>query len=189
MKPSLWLIEDDPLWSELIQQRYKDKFDLQYFSSVDSAIEAFHSAPKKPRYILLDYHIGGKTGIAFLKAIRKHENPEKPPYVIMLSGQEDVQTAVDTFTYGAYDYVVKGEQVWERLKITFRNIARQEELEREIIELRIRFRRWQLLVGGILLLITIVFFSIYLRLCPDERLLKWDPLDMQHTPRCAPASS
>lgn len=187
MKPALWLVEDDPIWVELVQARYGEKFAIQHFDSVEAAIEAAKKG-LLPHYILLDYHVGATPGTALLKALRKHEDPDTPPYVIFLSGQEDVQTAADTFAYGAYDYVVKGEQVWERLKIAFRNIARQEKLAREVIELRIRIRRWQLVVGAVLLLALVIWLAVYVQLCPAMRVWKWDPLGLGQKPPCAPSS-
>lgn len=186
MKPTLWLVEDDPVWTELIQARYGDKYSIQHFSTVSAAIEAARSGAL-PKYILLDYHLPDKPGIELLKALRKHEASDTPPYVIMLSAQEDVQTAADTFTYGAYDYVVKGDHVWERLRIAFRNIARQEELRSQVVELRVRIRRSQIFAGVVVLLAFIVSLAVYVQVCPEKRLWKWDPLGIGQEPPCAPA--
>lgn len=186
MKPTLWLVEDDPVWTELVQARFGERYQVQTFSTVEAAIEAAQKGPL-PTYILLDYHVGSTPGTALLKALRKHESPDTPPYVIMLSGQEDVQTAADTFTYGAYDYVVKGEHVWERLKIAFRNIARQEALTKQVLELRLRIKYSQLLVLGIILLAALVSLWVYLQLCPEMRLWKWDPFGVGQQPPCLPS--
>ncbi|MEN3041644.1 MAG: response regulator [Bacteroidia bacterium] len=184
MKDSLWLVEDDPLWAELVSSRLGERFAIQHFTTVTDAIEAARTS-SLPKYILLDYHLPDKPGIELLKALKKHENPDTPPYVIMLSAQEDVQTAADTFTYGAYDYVVKGDHVWDRLRIAFRNISKQEALRAEVIELRVRIRRSQILVGAIVMLALLVSLAVYLQLCPKDRLWKWDPLGVGQKPSCA----
>ncbi len=185
MKPTLWIIEDDPIWAEVLQERLREKYTIRHFSSASEATTAIKTE-KLPKYILLDYHLGtDQTGISILKALRKHEDPDKPPYVIMLSAQEDVQTAADTFTYGAYDYVVKGDQVWDRLRIAFRNIERAEALARQVIELRIRLRRSQVLIMGILLLAVLIWLAVYVQLCPDQRLWGWDPFGIGTKPPCA----
>jgi DNA-binding NtrC family response regulator len=106
----------------------------------------------------------------------------------MLSAQEDVQTAADTFTYGAYDYVVKGDRVWDRLKIALRNIEQAEKLASEVFELRIRLRRAQILVGGIVALAMVISLAVYVQLCPEQRLWKWDPLGVGQKPPCASSS-
>lgn len=184
MKPSLWLVEDDPIWVELVQAQLGQKYAIEHFPSVEAAIEAAKRGPL-PKYILLDYHVGDTPGTKLLQHLRKAENPDEPPYVILLSGQEDVQTAADTFAYGAYDYVVKGPQVWERLRVSFRNIARQESLKEDIIELRIRLRRWQLIAGAVMLLALLVSLPIYLQLCPEDRLWQWDPFGVGQKPPCS----
>jgi len=189
VKSSLWLVEDDPVWVELVQARLGNKYEIRHLASVEEATQAIQQE-KLPKIILLDYHLGPQqTGLAILKALRKSENPDKPPYVIMLSAQEDVQTAADTFTYGAYDYVVKGERVWDRLKIALRNIEQTEKLAKEVIELRIRLRRTQLLVGGIVALAALIWLVVYIQLCPDQRLWKWDPLGLGQKPPCSFSSS
>ena len=188
VKPLLWIIEDDPVWAELIQARLENKYEIHHLASVEEATEALQQR-KPPKIILLDYHLGPQqTGLSILKALRKSENPDKPPYVIMLSAQEDIQTAADTFTYGAYDYVVKGDRVWDRLKIALRNIEHAEKLSREIIELRIRLRRSQIFVMGIIALAVIIWMAVYVQLCPDQRLWKWDPLGIGQKPPCTYSS-
>ncbi|MCX8113023.1 MAG: response regulator [Bacteroidia bacterium] len=185
MKPTLWLVEDDPVWTELIQSKYSEKYAIQHFPTVSAAIEAMRSN-SLPKYILLDYHLPDKPGTELLKALRKHENPDLPPYVIMLSAQEDVQTAADTFTYGAYDYVVKGDRVWDRLRIAFRNIHQQEKLASQVIELRLKIKRSQLMAWSVVLLAFLISLMVYLQLCPEDRLWKWDPFGMGQKPSCAP---
>ncbi len=185
MKPPLWIVEDDSLWIELLQARLEDKYTIRAFNSADEVLKALQTE-KLPKVILLDYHLGAhQTGITVLKALRKADSPEKPPYVIMLSAQEDVQTAADTFTYGAYDYVVKGDRVWERLKIALRNIQQAEALAREVVELRIRLKRTQLFIMGIVALAAVVCLAVYVQLCPDQRIWKWDPLGLGQKPPCA----
>jgi DNA-binding NtrC family response regulator len=188
VKPTLWLIEDDPVWAELVQARLGNKYAIRHFPSADEATKAIQTE-KLPKIILLDYHLGAQqTGLTVLKALNKSESPDKPPYVIMLSAQEDVQTAADTFTYGAYDYVVKGDRVWDRLKIALRNIEQAEKLASEVFELRIRLRRAQILVGGIVALAMIISLAVYVQLCPEQRLWKWDPLGVGQKPPCASSS-
>jgi len=188
VKPTLWLIEDDPVWAELVQARLGNKYAIRHFPSADEATKAIQTE-KLPKIILLDYHLGAQqTGLIVLKALHKSESPDKPPYVIMLSAQEDVQTAADTFTYGAYDYVVKGDRVWDRLKIALRNIEQAEKLASEVFELRIRLRRAQILVGGIVALAMVISLAVYVQLCPEQRLWKWDPLGVGQKPPCASSS-
>ncbi len=188
MKSTLWLVEDDPVWAELVQARLGNKYQIRHLSSAEEALRAIQTE-KLPKIILLDYHLGAQqTGVTILKALHKSDSPDKPPYIIMLSAQEDIQTAADTFTYGAYDYVVKGDRVWDRLKIALRNIEQAEKLSSEVIELRIRLRRAQLLVGGILALAAVIWLAVYVQLCPDQRLWKWDPLGVGQKPPCAYSS-
>ena len=51
--------------------------------------------------------------------------------VIIISGQEDVRTAVGLLRQGAYDYLVKDEETADRLWNTIGNVNQQLALRRE----------------------------------------------------------
>jgi polysaccharide export outer membrane protein len=36
-------------------------------------------------------------------------------FVVMLSGQESMKTAVDSLKYGAFDYIIKGDESFNRI--------------------------------------------------------------------------
>ena len=62
--------------------------------------------------LLLDYNLPGQTG---LEIMRSEPIPGRPR-VIMVTGQEDVATAVATMREGAFDYVPKGMDWAETLQ-------------------------------------------------------------------------
>src|SRR5690606_15525169 len=78
-----------------------------------------------PEIVVLDYHLSAqrpdaKNGVEILK-ILKDRMPETQ--VIMLSGQDRIDVAVDSMKYGAYDYVVKGETGFSRTENILNNIS------------------------------------------------------------------
>src|SRR4051812_2141296 len=62
--------------------------------------------------VILDYFLEGNNGNEILKSI-KTINPKTE--VIMLSSNEDIGVAIDSFRNGATDYVVKGEKAWKKI--------------------------------------------------------------------------
>lgn len=87
----------------------------------------------KPDIISLDYTLPDMSGTEVLRKI-KHYNPEVA--VIILSGQEDIGTAVQLLREGAYDYIVKDEDTKDRVLNALAHIKREKELRREVIQLK-----------------------------------------------------
>ncbi|MDB4107937.1 response regulator, partial [Bacteroidia bacterium] len=74
--------------------------------------------------ILLDYEMEGLNGFEVLRKIKRY-NPNT--YVIMMSSQDDVSNAVDTLKFGAFDYIIKGENDAAKLKSVLERIYKLEE--------------------------------------------------------------
>jgi two-component system OmpR family response regulator len=78
-----------------------------------------------PEIVILDYHLSAhnknaKNGVEILKKM-KDNFPQVQ--VIVLSGQDKIDVAVDTMKYGAYDYVVKGESAFSRIENVINNAS------------------------------------------------------------------
>lgn len=178
-KPLIFLVENDPAWVAVIESKIGSKYDKKDFPTGEEALENLNL---KPSIIVLDYHLDGQmTGLDTLKQFQKRYPEAK---VIMMSAQEDIQTAVDILNNGAYDYIVKGDSAVNRLKIVLRNIEREQELTGEVITLRLQVKRERLALYAVLALIAVISLVIYLRVCPDQRIIKMDPFGMQDTEDC-----
>ena len=87
----------------------------------------------KPNVIFLDYSLPDISGIEVLRKI-KESYSEIP--VVIVSGQEDVSTAVELLKEGAYDYIVKDNNAHERMWKACNNIRENQMLRHEIDRLR-----------------------------------------------------
>ena len=125
------LVEDD----ESLYNLYSTEFDLNGHSV------AWHKVgtgvidkikEEKPDAVLLDIMLPGVSGLEVLKKIR--ETDTQLP-VIMLSAQGDVETAVDSLRFGAYDYFPKPIDV-QRLEPTVKNAIKNYELLKELENLK-----------------------------------------------------
>jgi two-component system OmpR family response regulator len=75
--------------------------------------------------------------------------------VVMLSGQDKIEVAVNTMKFGAFDYIVKGESAFYRAEKAVFNIYRFKKLQGNADKYRnLTF----LLAGGIALLIILVMY-------------------------------
>lgn len=128
----IFIVEDDEFYANML------KYHLSL--NPDHAVEMYHSGKdilnnlhKKPDLITLDYHLPDTNGKELLKKI-KNQLPEV--IVLMVSGQDEIETAVSLLKEGAYDYIVKNEEVKNRLWNIIKNIKDNLSLKEEISTLR-----------------------------------------------------
>lgn len=111
-EPLIFIIEDDFVMNELIifelsEQGYNNV--APYFSG-ESALENLY---KIPDIVICDFFLMGKiNGEEILKQIKAF-NPDIQ--VIMLSGQEKMEVAINSLKFGAYDYIVKDDNAVSRI--------------------------------------------------------------------------
>jgi len=129
---NIFIVEDDPWYSELLAYHITLNPDnkVQRFHSGKELLAAMH---QRPDIVTLDYSLPDTDGASLLKKV-KQDYPET--YVIVVSGQEDIETAVGLLKEGAYDYIVKNEDAKDRIWNTIRNINEHRELREEVVQLR-----------------------------------------------------
>ncbi len=74
---------------------------VEVFTTVAALFEAL---PQLPQVIFLDYNMDNLNGIEVLKKIRR-QDPNI--LVVFISGQEDIEVAVNALKFGALDYLTK----------------------------------------------------------------------------------
>ncbi len=124
----IFIVEDDDFYGELLKRHLALNPDneVHLYKSGKEVLANLH---KKPDLISLDYSLPDMSGMEVLKRI-KNVNPEVP--VIIVSGQEDVNTAVELLRVGAYDYFVKDDhtrtRIWNATLKVRENLHLREEL-------------------------------------------------------------
>jgi two-component system, OmpR family, response regulator len=128
-KRSIFLVDDEPIQNEMLKDYLSERFlyDVRVFGSGE---EALKEMGEEPAIVVLDYHLASRkpdarNGVEILKSI-KENHPDTE--VIMLSGQDKIDVAVDSLKYGAYDYVVKGETAFTRMENVITNISEMHKI-------------------------------------------------------------
>ena len=123
-KRYLFLVDDEPIQNEMLKDYLNERFlyEVKVFDNGEEALQNMHL---NPEIVVLDYHLSSqrpnaKNGVEILKTM-KDEYPAVQ--VIVLSGQDKIDVAVDTMKYGAYDYVVKGESAFSRIENVINNAS------------------------------------------------------------------
>ncbi len=121
----IFLVDDEPIQNEMLKDYLSERF-LYNIKLFDSGEEALKHMDEAPVIVVLDFHLSADkpnalNGVEILKKI-KEKNPDTD--VIMLSGQDKIEVAVDSMKYGAHDYVVKGETGFARIENALHNVGR-----------------------------------------------------------------
>ncbi len=116
--PLIYIVEDDQFYAEMLKMQLEN-FGHKKLEVLHSGKALSENLYKQPDIVLLDYNLGDTTGLEILKKIKAY-NPNIQ--VVFLSGQDDLQIAVNCLKYGAYDYVVKNDKTANRIQFLIRKI-------------------------------------------------------------------
>jgi DNA-binding NtrC family response regulator len=109
---SIFLVDDDPFFLSVCEQ-YLHNAGYQRITKFESSTDFLNSLQLQPDLILLDYSMDSLNGIETLKKIKRF-NPDL--MVVFISGQENIDIAVNALKYGAFDYLIKNQISEEKLK-------------------------------------------------------------------------
>lgn len=132
-KIKLFLVDDDALYLKSLEIEFKQHadFSLETFATGEACLA---SISNNPDVIILDYLLDGiepnaMNGLKTLDKI-KSINPDIP--VIILSAQDKISVAIDCMHHRAFDYVVKSETAFVRLKKIISTIFKYRKMEKEL---------------------------------------------------------
>lgn len=98
------LIDDNKDDILIVKRQLKDNIVIAYEDpgkDISSLV-----LKEKPDCILLDYKLKGKDGLEFLSDLKNHEEAKKYP-VIILTGLDRIELAIQSTKYGACDFLIK----------------------------------------------------------------------------------
>lgn len=126
-------ILDDDVWYGSMLYHYLSLNPEYLVKRFDSPKEFFARLHENPDVITLDYSLPDSDGSEVLKRIKE---VNKDIQVIIISGQEDVATAISLLKNGAFDYIVKDNDAKDRLWNTVMHLREISGLKQEVEELR-----------------------------------------------------
>jgi len=109
--PLIFVVEDNNIYKQLVVS-YLKTHKLTNVESFLTGQEALNNMHKNPDIVIQDYFLDGMTGIEVLIKAKKI-NPKVE--FIFLSGNENLDIAVNTMKYGAYNYIVKDQMALQKL--------------------------------------------------------------------------
>jgi len=132
-KIRLFLVDDDALFLKSLEIEFLQHgdFNIETFATGELCLA---NLSHEPDVIILDYQLDGidKTAMNGMDTLDKIKafNAEIP--VVMLSSQDKIDVAVNCMHHKAFDYVVKSETAFLRLKKIIPAIIRYKKMEKEL---------------------------------------------------------
>ena len=108
----VFVVEDDLFYANVLKSFLESKgyTNIKLYATAEDCIDYLYKCPK---LILLDYNLGDRLGQDVLTEVVAFD-PNIP--VIVISGQESIQSAIDLLKYGAYEYIQKSDEVFTKLE-------------------------------------------------------------------------
>jgi two-component system, NtrC family, response regulator AtoC len=126
----IFIVEDDPWYADILKYHlsHNPDFEVEIFSTGKDCLSNLY---KRPAIITVDFSLPDMTGKELLEKIHKHTPGIA---VVIVSGQEDITTAVELLKVGAFDYIVKNEdtrnRLWNSIRLFKENFSLRLENEK-----------------------------------------------------------
>lgn len=126
----VFLVDDDVktliMLKGHLEKRIKHAIQVNVFAYGENCLDRLD---ENPDIVVLDYYLNAikedaLDGIEVLKKIRELSPNTR---IIMISGQESIETALETVRLGAYDYIIKNEKAMQRLELLVNKIIIEME--------------------------------------------------------------
>lgn len=130
---TLFIVEDNPAdtlhYLRLLDEVKHDFKTIETSTTLADACERMSQQP--PLCCLLDYNLPDGSALSFLELLKtKFENGLCP--IIVITGQEDTETAVKLMQHGAQDYLVKQKLDAEQLLRVIQHSIQTWQLQRQL---------------------------------------------------------
>ncbi len=153
---SVFLVDDDKMFlaslKNSLQQQFGKAVRVSEYATGEECIEHIDNTPD---IVILDYFLNDEDhpdAMDGLKVLREIKSASKDIVVIMLSGQDKLQVAIDSIKNGAYEYIAKSESAYVRIQNTLKNALDNIKSERE----NNKFFKWNMTLAIVIVSIILI---------------------------------
>lgn len=114
----IFIVEDDIVYLNLFE-KYLLSIGFDNVIAFDNGLDCLNALEGKPDVVFLDYYMDVINGGEVLNKIKRFD---PNIFVVMLSGQNDIKTAVNFLKSGGFDYLVKGDEDMEKVESVLRSV-------------------------------------------------------------------
>ena len=130
MDKNIWIVDDDESIRWVLEKGLAESgMDVQPFDSANKVIKRLET--ENPQLILTDIRMPGPSGIELLDKV-KELRPDLP--VIIMTAHSDLDSAVESYEHGAWEYLPKPFDIEEAISMVQRATAADEDKKEETSE-------------------------------------------------------
>ena len=130
MDKNIWVVDDDESIRWVLEKGLAESgMDVQTFDSANKVIKKLET--ENPQLILTDIRMPGPSGIELLDKV-KELRPDIP--VIIMTAHSDLDSAVESYEHGAWEYLPKPFDIDEAVSMVQRATAADEDKKDEASE-------------------------------------------------------
>ncbi|MEC8314129.1 MAG: nitrogen regulation protein NR(I) [Pseudomonadota bacterium] len=130
MDKNIWIVDDDESIRWVLEKGLAESgMDVQTFDSSNKVIKRLET--ENPQLILTDIRMPGPSGIELLDKV-KELRPDIP--VIIMTAHSDLDSAVESYEHGAWEYLPKPFDIEEAISMVQRATAADEDKKEETSE-------------------------------------------------------
>jgi len=132
-KTKIFLVDDDEIFLKSLEIEFLTQGDFEIFSFT-SGESCLINLSIGPDIVILDYHLDGINPLAIngLQTLDRIKEINANLPVIILSSQDKIDVAVNCMHHKAFDYVVKSETAFLRLRKAIDTVFRLNKIEGEL---------------------------------------------------------
>ncbi|MBN1651063.1 MAG: sigma-54-dependent Fis family transcriptional regulator [Bacteroidales bacterium] len=127
----IFIVEDDVIFGKsiLYYLSLNPENEIELFTNGKDALAQRY---QNPDLIILDYNLPGMNGMEVMQSFHNY-NKNFP--VIIISAQSDIRVAVSLLKEGAFDYIVKDQELKDRLWMSMEKVRKLSSYEKKIEQL------------------------------------------------------
>jgi DNA-binding NtrC family response regulator len=149
----IFVVEDNRVYNKLISSYLKSN-KFTNVMSFYSGEEVINNLYRNPDIIIQDFLLDdGMNGIDVLKKAKELGNEVE---FIFLSGQDNIDIAINTMKYGAYDYIVKDQMALKKMVNKINKIQSVNKL----VKSNKRYKKGAIIFFSILAVVVLIVLLI-----------------------------
>jgi len=123
-QPLIFIVDDDEAFTKLVAKEL-NKADYKRIDVYANGSIMLDNLNKKPDIIFLDYTL--EPDMNGMDVLKKIKEKNKDIYVIMFTAAEKIELAIDSLRLGAYDYVIKNENSFNKIINRIKKIIKEKQ--------------------------------------------------------------
>jgi two-component system OmpR family response regulator len=158
---SVFLVDDDKMFlsslKNTLTQQFRSGLEVSTFTNGEECLKEIEA---NPDIVVLDYYLNddkNPNAMDGMEVLKKIKETSQDSMVIMLSGQDKLQVALDSIKNGAYEYITKSESSFVRIQNLIKNSIKNI---REARENKV-YQKWNVIMAVTIFVVLFIDLIYY----------------------------